>query len=175
MRSKATRCPRCAVSPGPRGGAPSNPLRLIAVVVGKNSISVPVGLVGLDTSSPYGMECEMRKRDDWIKIRVSAEEKTQWQDVARSRNLTVADLIRASIGSERPVGREPRRSTSGRKADPFLIANLGRIGSLLGQIANWANTQKSGADAVQIILALIVIEKLLLSYSREKPRSDHVE
>lgn len=107
----------------------------------------------------------MRKRDCIVKLRVSEEEKMQWQLLAESQKVSLADLIRIQLGNAETVDRQPKKRRVGRKADPLLLANIGRVGSNLNQIARWANRFKDAAEASEIMLALVAIEKLLLSYA----------
>jgi len=118
----------------------------------------------------------MRKRDHWIKIRVCRDEKQRWQSLAESQGLTLADFLRVAVGNAAMVGREPRRRRTGRKADPLLLSNIGRVGSNLNQIARWANTYEEKADAAQVLLALIAIEQLMLTHVREEKKgADRVD
>lgn len=104
------------------------------------------------------------ERNKWIHVKVSEKERDQWQALAEERELTVADLIRQSVGLE-VLGMEPKRkSRPVRRTDPALIRQLARIGNNLNQIARWANTYKSDAEAEAVIQALLSIERLLFSY-----------
>lgn len=104
----------------------------------------------------------MAKRDAEIKMRVAADEKAAWQDRAKVAEMTLTDLIRAAMGNATLVNRAPKKQQrAGRKADPVLLRNTGRIGSNLNQIARWANRYKSEAEATQVLLALLAIEKQL--------------
>lgn len=92
-------------------------------------------------------------RDSHIKIRVSASEKREWQRLADDASLSVADLIRASVGrpisglSQKRVGR-PEFTP----ADPELIRKLANFGNNLNQLARAANTAPiESKHALQII------------------------
>ena len=110
-----------------------------------------------------------QRRDKWLHVKVSAAEREQWQQLAEAEGVTLADLIRGKLGAA-AEGRRPRQRRASRKADPALLAALGKIGSNLNQIARWANAYKSAADAVQVIGALAAVERLLLSY---RPSAKH--
>ena len=106
----------------------------------------------------------MRKRLAIISMRMKPEEKLSWQDRAQSAGMTLADFIRDKMDGAESVHRAPRRRRPSRKADPMLLIRLGRVGSNLNQLAKWANTYKSAADAHYILLALLAIEQALLSF-----------
>ena len=84
-------------------------------------------------------------RDVWLKIRASEAERAEWHAKARSAGLTLSDLVR------RPVT---------------------RIGNNLNQIARWANTYYAEAEAVEVIVHLVAIERALLMLApvRAAPR-----
>lgn len=115
------------------------------------------------------------KRTQWVHVKATPAEHTQWQALAAAQGLTLADLIRQSLDA-RLVGRDPVRRRAARRADPELLAALGRIGSNLNQIARWANTYKGKAEAVQVLAALVSIEQILSSYRPgAKPLTDETE
>ena len=100
-----------------------------------------------------------------IRLRLKAEEHAAWHAQAEAEGITLSDLIRKRMGSARPTGIEPKRQCrTGRKADPALLAALGRVGNNLNQVAKWANTYKTDAEARQVLAALVSIERILLSY-----------
>lgn len=118
-------------------------------------------------------------RAKWVHVKVSDQERAGWQAQAEAAGLTLADLIRQRLGDARPVGRDPVRRRAARRADPELLAALGRIGSNLNQVARWANTYKGKAEAVQVLAALVSIEQILSSYrpgvSGAKPQTGAAE
>lgn len=97
----------------------------------------------------------MGKKDDYIKVRLSKAEKEKWQEKAVRAGLSLSNLIRQSI----------ERTQTWTIADRGLIAEhtrqIRRIGINLNQIAKWANTYRSNAEAIEIIECLRVIEKKL--------------
>lgn len=106
----------------------------------------------------------MRARTTVVNLRVKADEKEAWQAMAKDEGVTLADLIRTRL-STKTVDRDPIKRRAGRKADPLLLANIGRVGSNLNQISRWANTYKSAAEASEILLALVAIEQSLLTHT----------
>lgn len=105
----------------------------------------------------------METRGTHLKIRITPEEKSALKELAKSNNMTLADYVRMRVGDTKPVGRDPKKAGPVRRADPMLLANIGRVGSNLNQIARWANQYKSAADASVVITALIAIEQVLLT------------
>ena len=102
----------------------------------------------------------MRIRNKWVHIKVSIEERQQWQERARAEGVTVADLIRAQL-DVKTVDRPPRVKRRTRVADPKLLAWLGRLNSNLNMIAHWCNRYKSRAEVVQVLPVLIGIERAI--------------
>lgn len=90
-----------------------------------------------------------------IEIRCSEEERTAWKAKADAAGLTLSALVRQSLGRVRTWTAVDRRAVRDQ------VLQLARIGNNLNQIARWANTHKSAADAAQVIEALIGIERLL--------------
>lgn len=112
----------------------------------------------------------MEKRDNWLKVRISQEEKQAWQAEADSLGITMANLVRARMGGVAQVAREPKpakRAT--RRTDPLLLHAVGRAGSNLNQLARWANTHKSEAEAVLVIEALMAIDSQLRASFSYRP------
>ena len=95
------------------------------------------------------------KRDTNLTIRLSQTEKLAWQEKADLSGMTISSLIRQAIS----------RTKTWTVADKSLVKEqtrqIARIGNNLNQIARWANTYKSTAEAVQIIQALRLIEQSL--------------
>ena len=77
------------------------------------------------------------------------------------------------MGQGTLVRRDPVPRRASRRADPALLAALGRIGGNLNQVARWANTHKAGADAVQVLAALASIEQMISAlHPRRRAEND---
>ena len=115
-------------------------------------------------------------RDKWLHLKVSESERLALKSLATQQNLTVADLVRSSIG-QKNAGIRPRETRQSRRADPHLLAALGKIGSNLNQIGRWVNTQKSGAEAVEVLAALVQISGQIreLAPSKKESETDEAE
>ncbi len=112
------------------------------------------------------------KRDTNLTIRVSQAEKLAWKEKADLSGMTISNLIRQAIF----------RTKTWTVADKSLVKEqtrqIARIGNNLNQIARWANTYKSTAEAVEIIQALRLIEQALTQLStksNQSPSSNHSE
>ena len=110
------------------------------------------------------------KRDTNLTIRVSQAEKLAWKEKADLSGMTISNLIRQAIF----------RTKTWTVADKSLVKEqtrqIARIGNNLNQIAKWANTYKSTAEAIEIIQALRLIEQSLNQLSTESnqsPSSNH--
>lgn len=97
----------------------------------------------------------MEKKDDYIKVRLSQTEKEEWQEKAVRAGISLSNLIRQGV----------ERTHTWTIEDRGLIAEqirqIRRIGINLNQIAKWANTYGSTAEAIEIIECLRAIEKKL--------------
>ena len=105
------------------------------------------------------------KRDTNLTIRVSQAEKLAWKEKADLSGMTISNLIRQAIF----------RTKTWTVADKSLVKEqtrqIARIGNNLNQIARWANTYKSTAEAIEIIQALRLIEQALTQLSTKSNQS----
>ncbi len=96
-----------------------------------------------------------QNKDTYIKIRLTKAEKEEWQEKAVRAGLSLSNLIRQAI----------RKTQTWTAPDRKLISEqtreISRLGNNLNQIAKWANTYKSTAEAMEIIECLREIEKKL--------------
>lgn len=113
-------------------------------------------------------QAKREKRDKWVNIKVTEKERSQWQAFAQSKNKNLSDVLRQLIANEMgvkirlenlPVKKKQIRVS--RKVNPELLRALAKIGNNLNQIARWANTYKSNTDALEIIQALLAIQRAL--------------
>ncbi len=104
-------------------------------------------------------------RDTTLTLRVSQSEKLAWQAKADLVGMTLSNLIRQAIS----------RTKTWTAADKSLVKEqtrqIVRIGNNLNQIARWANTYKSTAEAVEIIQALRLVEQSLNQLSMKANQS----
>ena len=102
-------------------------------------------------------------RDRWINVKVTEQEREKWKAFAESQGFTVADLLRQLVANatNEPAKLTGKQRRISRKADPELIRELAKIGNNLNQISRWANTHKSEADALEVVQALLIIQRAL--------------
>ena len=84
-------------------------------------------------------------RDVWVKIRASEAECAEWHAKARSAGLTLSDLVRRSVGRVRTW------TVAHAEVERERTRQVARIGNNLNQIARWANTYASEAEAVEVV------------------------
>ncbi len=97
------------------------------------------------------------KKTNIVNIRVTEEEKLNWELKAHAEGLKTSQLARYLLNkySTGYAGERQSRQEFNRQ--------VARIGNNLNQIARWANTYKDAAEAAQVIASLTRIESALLA------------
>lgn len=95
------------------------------------------------------------KKDKWIHIKCTEEERTKMKQKAEAAGMPLSELVRRSLE------RTNTWTVHDRNAVYSVSKELARIGNNLNQLARWANTEKSGLDAVQVISSLGQLEEEL--------------
>jgi hypothetical protein len=108
------------------------------------------------------------KKTKWIKVRVSELERAEIESKAVAAGRSIADLIRLSLTKAKTP------SIANLTLERQKIREISRIGQNLNQIARFCNMHKSNADTVQILSALVSIEKKLNSFSLPPHSRDSV-
>ena len=98
------------------------------------------------------MKPERDTRSAWIKLRVSPAEKDAIAAKATAQGQTVTDFIR-----QRALDYRLRQTP----LEKERVRQLARIGANLNQLARWANIHKSGAEALDVLTALVSLEHAL--------------
>jgi len=98
---------------------------------------------------------EKAQKDTYFKLRLTKEEKKEWQKKAADSGISLSNLIRQSMGKTRTWTAPDRALISEQ------TRQVSSLGNNLNQIARWANTYKSSAEAIQIIEVLREIENKL--------------
>ena len=110
---------------------------------------------------------QREQRTAIIKIRLTGAEQAAWQAKAEAAGLSVSALIR------RAVARVKTWTAANAEVERQRNRELARIGNNLNQIARWANTHKTAADAIEVVSHLRSIEQLLdFSYAIRLAHSD---
>lgn len=98
------------------------------------------------------MKAKRDTRTTWIKLRVTPAEKKAITAKADAQGQTVTDFIR-----QRSLDYRLRQTP----LEKERVCQLARIGANLNQIARWANIHKSRADALDVLAALVSLEREL--------------
>jgi hypothetical protein len=91
----------------------------------------------------------------FIKIRSTPEERKTWNEKAKSLGVPLSELIRKSFGRVQPM------PLNNKKIEAERNKQIARVGNNLNQIARWANSYKTNAEATQVISHLKSIEQVL--------------
>ncbi len=84
-------------------------------------------------------------RDHFIKVRVTKTEFADFRARASEAGMTVSDLVRLRL-----TGYRVRQTDS----EKDKLRHLARIGSNVNQLARWANSRKTAAPILEVVLWL---------------------
>ncbi len=98
------------------------------------------------------MKPKTESRTAWIKLRVTPAEKEAITAKAAIQGQTVTDFIR-----QRSLDYRLRQTP----LEKERVRQLARIGANLNQLARWANIHKSRAEVIDLLAALISLERAL--------------
>lgn len=87
-----------------------------------------------------------------LTMKVSQEEKSKWQDLAKSHKMSLAELIRSKLDNTKPM-----KGTKTKTADPKLLRELNAIGNNLNQISRRVNENQK----LDVVMELASIEAQL--------------
>lgn len=103
------------------------------------------------------------QRTNTISIRLTDEEKLDWELKAHAAGLTISQLAREAMNRVKVM------NVSDRAIQIERTRQIAKIGNNLNQIARWANTYTNTVEAVEVVTYLIAIEKALLALKSTKP------
>jgi hypothetical protein len=89
-------------------------------------------------------------RSAWIKLRVSPAEKEAIVAKAEMQGQSLTDFLR-----QRALDYRLRQTP----LEKERVRQLARIGSNLNQLARWANMYKGRAEALDVLVALVSLER----------------
>lgn len=93
-----------------------------------------------------------------IEFRIADDIKLAWEEKASDGGLSLSEMIRLAVeGLAVPAVRKRRHV----QTDPELLRQLAQIGNNLNQLARWANRDRSGVEAMAVIMRLIEIDREL--------------
>ena len=92
-----------------------------------------------------------------IAVRLTDEEKLDWDLKAHAAGLSISELVRQAMN-------RVRISHVGDRAVQIeRTRQIAKIGNNLNQIARWVNRYKTTADTVEVVTHLVAIEQALLA------------
>ena len=98
------------------------------------------------------MKPERETRSAWIKLRVTPGEKEIIVAKAEAQGQTMTDFIR-----QRALNYRLRQTP----LEKEYVRQLARIGANLNQLARWVNIHKNRADTIDVLTALVSLEREL--------------
>jgi hypothetical protein len=104
------------------------------------------------------------QRTNTIAVRLTDEEKLDWDLKAHAAGLSISQLVREAMNRVRIT------NVGDRAIQIERTRQIAKIGNNLNQIARWANTYKSTADTVEIVTHLVAIEQALMALNDIKPK-----
>ena len=105
-------------------------------------------------------------RTAWIKLRVTPAEKEAITAKAEAQGQTVTDFLR-----QRALDYRLRQTT----LEKEHIQQLVRIGVNLNQLARWVNIHKTRTEAIDVLTALVSLERELLNTASPQESPDSAE
>ncbi len=100
------------------------------------------------------------RRTVMVAARVTPAEHAAWQDKAAAAGVSPSALLREAMARTR-TWTAPALAVESER-----IRQIARIGNNLNQLARWANTHKTAAEAVAVIANLVSFERSLLAVAR---------
>ena len=95
-----------------------------------------------------------------VAARVTPAEHAAWQEKAAAAGVSPSALLREAMARTRTWTAPALAIESER------IRQIARIGNNLNQLARWANTHRTAAEAVTVIAHLMSFERSLLAVAR---------
>ena len=110
------------------------------------------------------------KRIREITIRLTEAELAAVRNKAAARGMSMSNLARKLLVDVEHIEisqtRRRRGATPARlpapTADPALVREVARIGNNVNQLARWANTRKSGVEAVEVLVELAALDRSVM-------------
>ena len=97
-----------------------------------------------------------------IAVRLTDEEKLDWDLKAHAAGLSISELVRQAMN-------RVRISHVGDRAVQIeRTRQIAKIGNNLNQIARWVNRYKTTADTVEVVTHLLAIEQALMALNSTK-------
>jgi hypothetical protein len=104
------------------------------------------------------------QRTNTVAVRLTDEEKLDWDLKAHAAGLTISQLVREAMNRVRV------KNVGDRAIQIERTRQIAKIGNNLNQIARWINRYKTSADTVEVVTHLVAIEQALMALSEIKPK-----
>ena len=95
-----------------------------------------------------------------LAARVTPAEHAAWREKAAAAGVSPSELLRRAMAQTRTW------TAPARAIECERTRQIARIGNNLNQLARWANTHKSTAEAVTVLANLLSFERSLLAVAR---------
>ena len=95
-----------------------------------------------------------------VHVRLSPAELAAWRAKAAAVGVPLSDLLRQAMARTRTW--TPANAAAKRE----LTRQVARVGNNLNQLARWANTHPSEAEAVEVVAQLVSVERTMLALVR---------
>ena len=102
----------------------------------------------------------MADRTALVAARVTPAEHAAWRDKAAAAGVSPSALLREAMA------RTHTWTAAARSVERERTRQIARIGNNLNQLARWANTHTTAAEAVAVIAHLVSFERSLLAVAR---------
>ena len=100
------------------------------------------------------------RRTVQINVRLSAAERDAWRAKAAAVGVPLSDLLRQAMARTRTW------TAANAAIERERTRQVARVGNNLNQLARWANTHASDAEAVEVAARLVSVERSLLVLAR---------
>ena len=100
----------------------------------------------------------MTQRDKMLRVRFSESEWKTLEALAEKAGLSKSALVRTSLERSRIYNRKDAKAK---------VAMLNRINANLNMIAKWANIHQDNADVIEVIAALMSIDRSVKSLASD--------
>jgi hypothetical protein len=104
------------------------------------------------------------QRTSTVAVRLTDEEKLDWDLKAHAAGLSISQLVREAMNRVRV------KNVGDRAIQIERTRQISKIGNNLNQIARWINRYKTSADTVEVVTHLVAIEQALMAMSDIKPK-----
>ncbi len=92
-----------------------------------------------------------------ITVRLTNEEKLDWDLKAHAAGLSISELVRQAMN------RVKIHHVGARALQNERTRQIAKIGNNLNQIARWVNRYKTTTDTLEVVTHLVAIEKALMA------------